>query len=255
MGVQFVQFSYDIGLAVLSVAIAILTVFTGLVMTTRLRDVRRWDAAIRIGFAGLALGGGFCATDAIAITAITAPVELHYDPLIAGLAALIAVTFAITALAGVAFDLLGRYTLPCATLFLGSGLAVTHHLGLAALRGDWQIGLGWFGVAGASLIAIETAGLALWFAFRKRGVLDTVLASVAVALAAASTHYLGMEGARFLPSASTVLAVQSSAPNWPVALMTAAVMYCLCTVSLLVFCALTFKPQIVARPLRLQAHG
>jgi hypothetical protein len=64
-----------------------------------------------------------------------------------------------------------------------------------------------------------------------------------------------MEGARFLPSASTVLAVQSSAPNWPVALMTAAVMYCLCTVSLLVFCALTFKPQIVARPLRLQAHG
>ncbi|HEY7645832.1 MAG TPA: MHYT domain-containing protein [Hyphomicrobiales bacterium] len=252
------QFSYDIGVAMLSVAIAILTVFTGLVMTTRLRDVRRRDAAIRIGLAGLALGGGFCATDAIAITAITAPVELHYDPLIAGLATLIAVLFAITALAGVGFDLLGRYTLPSATLFLGSGLAGTHHLGLAALQGDWQIGLGWLGAAGAGLIAIETAGLALWLAFRKRGVLDTVLASVAVALAAASTHYLGMEAVRFLPSAGTVLAVQNSAPNWPVALMTAAVMYCLCTVSLLVFCALTFKPRLVvkaARPLRLQAQG
>ena len=252
------QFSYDIGLAVLSVAVAILAVFTGLVMTTRLRDVRRWDAAIRIGFAGLAIGAGFCATDAIAIAAIIAPVELHYDPLIAGLAALIAVLFAITALAGVGFDLFGRYTLPSATLFLGSGLAGAHHLGLAALHGDWQIGLGWFGIAGASLIAIETAGLALWFAFRKRGVLDTVLASVAVALAAASTHYLGMEAVRFLPPAGTVLAVHNSAPNWHVALMTAAVMYCLCTVSLLVFCALTFKPQMVlkvTRPLQLQGHG
>jgi NO-binding membrane sensor protein with MHYT domain len=249
-----VQFSYDFGLAVLSVAIAILAAFTGLVMTTRLRSVRLSDAAIRIGFAGLALGGGFWATDAIAITAIAAPVDLRYDPLIAALAAIIAVLFATAALAVVGFNLFGRYTLPSATLFLGTGLTATHHLGLAALQGHWQIRLGWFGVTGASLVALETAAIALWFAFRERGVLDTVLASVVVALAAASTHYIGMEAVSFLPS-GTAQALHGTPPNWQVALVTAAVMYCLCSLSLLVFCILTFRrpvPVKTRRPLRLR---
>jgi NO-binding membrane sensor protein with MHYT domain len=252
-----VQFSYDFGLAALSVAIAILAAFTGLVMTTRLSGVSPRDAAIRIGFAGLALGGGFWATDAIAISAIAAPVELQYSPVIACLAAVIAVLFATGALALTGFDMFGRLTLPGAALFLATGLTATHRLGLAALQGRWQIGLGWFEVTGAGLIALETAAIALWFAFRQRGVLETVLASVLVALAAASAHYLGMDAVRLLPSSDAAAAMRGTAPNWPLGLATAAIVYCLCSLSLLVFCALTFKRPLAIRaapPLRLQPY-
>ena len=249
------QFTYDSGLAVLSIAIAIFGAFTSLVLTTRLRAVPHYEAGIRIALAGLSLGAGCWAMHAIAMTAIVAPVMPQHSLALAVMSAIVAALFASIALAVVGFSLFGRYSLPSAVLFLGCGFAATHYLGLVGLLGQGTVALWWPGLAGSIVFALEAAAIALWLAFRKRGVVDTVLGSLVLGLAAASMHYLGMAAVTFIPVGAADAHAGSAAPDGHLALSIAAGIYALCAISQLVFCIFTFSRPPAgspAAPMRLQ---
>ncbi len=72
-------FSYDSGFVVLSIAVAILGAFTGLVMMTGIKGVSHAQARLRICLGGLGIGGGVWSMHFIAMLAVKLPIPLSYD--------------------------------------------------------------------------------------------------------------------------------------------------------------------------------
>jgi NO-binding membrane sensor protein with MHYT domain len=240
---NMMDFTYDPGLVALSIAVAILGSFTGLVLTSGIRRVRGLEATLRLVLGAVGIGGGVWSMHFIAMLAVQLPIPLSYDIPVTLISAVAAVIFTAGAVWTVAYEKLGRASLPISAIVLGLGIATMHYLGMSAIRG---CGLAYskLGVAISVLIAIQAAGVALWFAFHKRGVLDTLLGSVALGLAIASMHYSGMEATRFVRGGTPFnLAEVLSEPLLAVAIATT--LYTVCSVCLIVYAILTF-----AKPMR-----
>jgi diguanylate cyclase len=242
-----VDFTYDQGLVALSIAVAILGSFTGLVMTTGIRSVSKAEARLRIVLGGVGIGGGIWSMHFISMLAVILPLKLSYDIVETGISAVIAVSFPVIALAIVSSRRFGAATLLLSALFLGSGIGGMHYLGMHAIRGSCVLLYSWIGVTVSVLIAVQASGVALWFTFRKRGVLDTFLGSVVLGLAIASMHYSGMEATRFLPTNGPVEALRLVLSENYLALAIAVTLYAVCGTCLLVFAVLVFRPRAPQR--------
>jgi NO-binding membrane sensor protein with MHYT domain len=242
-----VEFIYDEGLVALSIAVAMLGSFTGLVMTTGIRNVSGPEAKLRIILGGVGIGGGIWSMHFISMLAVILPIELSYDVAETATSAVIAVVFTATALAIVSSRRFGAMTLPLSALFLGSGIGGMHYLGMHAIRGGCVLLYSWTGVAISVAIAIQASGVALWFAFRDRGVLDTFLGSIVLGLAIASMHYSGMEATRFLPASSPGETLRLLLSENYLALAIAVTLYIVCGTCLLVFVVLVFRVKTPQR--------
>ncbi|WP_088342887.1 MULTISPECIES: MHYT domain-containing protein [Rhodomicrobium] len=234
-------FTHDSGLVALSIAIAILGAFTGLIVTSGLRGATGPGARLQVGLGGLSFGGGFWAMQMIGILAVIAPVETGYSLGIAMLSILIGMLFTSAALAVMAKRMFGRYTLTASVIFLGSGLEVMHIVGVSGLRGAFVLSLWWPAIAVSTVIAGQVAFLVLWFAFRNRGLLETAVASIALGLAAASMHFAGMQAVSFLPAGSPLVPVPAGSAQGQLAFIIALVAYAVCGMSIFAFTILTFK--------------
>jgi len=239
------DFTYNPGLVALSIAVAVLGSFTGLVMTTDLRRVGRLEAALRIVLGGLGVGGGIWSMHFIAMLAVKLPIKLSYDIPETVASAIVAVVFTSVALWIVAYNKFGKLTLPLSALLLGGGIASMHYLGMSAIRGCAMQYSG-IGVIISVGIAVQASAVALWFAFRQRGVIDTLLGSVALGLAIASMHYAGMEATRFVPL-QTVSDLRNVFTDAYLAVAVAVMLYSICGVCMVVFAILTFARRRPAR--------
>jgi NO-binding membrane sensor protein with MHYT domain len=244
------DFTYDTGLVALSVAAAILGSFTGLVLTTGVRQLRGAEAGLRILLGGLGVGGGIWSMHFIAMLAVMVPVRLTYSIPQTLISALIAVAFTTIALWTVAQRRLGSLSLPLSALFLGFGIVGMHYYGMSAIKGC-GIRYSLLGVGISVLIAIQASAVALWFAFRKRGVLDTLLGSVALGLAIAAMHYSGMEATRFLLAGDSDFRLEGGLNERLLAVTVGVTLYSVCSICLLVFAVLTFS----RRPARARLPG
>jgi NO-binding membrane sensor protein with MHYT domain len=176
----------------------------------------------------------------IAMLAVMLPVELSYDAPQTITSALIAISFTAIAFWIVATNRFGMATLPASAIFLGLGIGGMHYLGMYAIRGNCTITYSWLGVLVSVVLAIQASGVALWFAFRKRAVLDTLLGSVALGLAIALMHYSGMEATRFLPASEVTELPELLISEDYLALSIAITMYVICGLCLMVFSILTY---------------
>ena len=238
-----IEFTYDRSFVALSIGVAILGSFTGLVMTTGIRQASGTVANIRIVLGALGIGGGIWSMHFIAMLAVVLPVELSYDFTQTAISALIAVAFTAIALAIVARNRLGQATLPVSALFLGSGIGGMHYLGMSAIRGGCGIDYSWLGVFISIVIAIQASGVALWFAFRQRGVIDTLAGSVALGLAIALMHYSGMEATRFIATPAAAPFPELLISERYLALAIAVTIYTVCGMCLVVFSVLTYRGE------------
>jgi diguanylate cyclase len=239
------DFTYDTGLVVLSIAAAILGSFTGLVLTSGIHRVGNREAGLRIVLGGLGIGGGIWSMHFIAMLAVVLPIPLTYDIPLTVLSAGVATVFTATALWVVGTNRLGSFSLPVSALFLGLAIAGMHYLGMAAIRG---CGLRYtaLGVGVSVLIAIQASAVALWFTFRHRRVLDTLAGSAALGLAIASMHYTAMEATRFLPADLPGFELSQVLSEPLLALAIAVTLYSVCSVCLVVFAVLTFGRRSTA---------
>jgi NO-binding membrane sensor protein with MHYT domain len=236
-------FSYDSGFVILSIAVAILGAFTGLVMMTGIDGVSHTQARLRICLGGLGIGGGVWSMHFIAMLAVKLPIALSYDVTQTAISAFIAVFGTALALAIVSSQRFGNASLPLSALFLGLGIGGMHYLGMYAIPGNCIIQYSWLGVAISILIAIQASGVALWFVFRQRGVYDTFLGSVALGLAIALMHYSGMEATRFLPDETSAGVTGLLLSEKYMALAIAITLYTVCCVCLFVFSLLTLRKR------------
>lgn len=235
------DFTYDKGLVALSIAVAMLGSFTGLVMTTGIRNAGSGEVKLRIVLGGLGIGGGIWSMHFISMLAVILPIQLSYDIAETALSAVIAIIFTAIALATVSSRKFGYKTLPVSALFLGCGIGGMHYLGMHAIRSGCTLHYSWIGVGISVLIAIQASGVALWFAFRQRRVLDTFLGAMVLGLAIASMHYSGMEATRFLSASGPAEVLHMVLSENYLALAIAVTLYAVCGTCLLVFSLLVFR--------------
>jgi NO-binding membrane sensor protein with MHYT domain len=92
----------------------------------------------------------------------------------------------------------------------------------------------------AVAIAVQASAVALWFTFRQRGVVDTLLGAVALGLAIASMHYSAMEGTRFLPAANSAEIAHGALSKTQLAIGISFAIYGVCGLCIFVFAFRTF---------------
>lgn len=242
------EFTYDSGLVALSIAVAILGSFTGLVMTTGIKRVAPGEAMLRIALGGIGIGGGVWSMHFIAMLAVKLPIELSYDVIPTSISAAIAVLGTVVALAIVSSKRLGEASLPLSAVFLGLGVGGMHYLGMYAISGSCIIQYSWLGVMISVLIAIQASAVALWLAFRQRGVIDTFLGSITLGLTIALMHYSGMEATRFLPDDTSATLPALLLSEKYLALAITVTVYSVCSVCLIVFSFLTWRERRYSSP-------
>ena len=235
------EFAYNQSFVALSIGVAILGSFTGLVMTSGIRQGDISAAKLRIALGALGIGGGIWSMHFIAMLSIILPIELSYSLVPTIISAVIAISFTGAAFWIVGANRFGRATLPASALLLGLGIGGMHYLGMYAIEGSCTIVYSWLGIIISVVVAIQAAGVALWFAFRKRAVIDTLLGSVALGLAIAFMHYSAMESTQFIPATRASELPQLLISEDYLALSVAIMMYLVCGTCLMVFSILTYR--------------
>jgi signal transduction histidine kinase/ActR/RegA family two-component response regulator len=192
---------YQFALVAVSVLVAILASATALAMAGR---VATSNAAGRRWLAGgaLVMGIGIWAMHFIGMLAFRLPIPLGYDFRITLASLLIAIASSALALRQMRRPDLPPQRLAIGALLMGSGIALMHYTGMAAMRMDPGIVYDPRLVAASVAIAVAASGAAMWLSFQLRGSLPQVwlargAGAVVMGIAIAGMHYTGMEAAGF----------------------------------------------------------
>jgi NO-binding membrane sensor protein with MHYT domain len=238
--------SHSPSLVILSTTIAILGAFTASVMMSNIAALGIGEGRSRVAMASFALGGSIWATHFVGLLALSVPVNLAYKP--AFLAGSAAVALFGTSLAlfkpgpkGES-DQEGRYALAVATL--GITIAATNYLGLAAVAG-YGLRVSWFLALICVAVSIQAAGITVWFLYRKRGVLLTLVGSAFLGLCISAAHYLSIASTEGLDQ--TLLGVpqyEGAIPDRYLAWSATIVMYLICSICLCVFVIQQFREEL-----------
>jgi diguanylate cyclase (GGDEF)-like protein len=215
--------TYDSGLVVLSLLMAVLASYAALDLAGRVAASRGRAAAWWLAGGSVAMGIGIWSMHFIGMLAFRMPIEMSYDPALTLLSLLIAITSSLFALWIVCQNELSWPQLAAGTLILGSGVSSMHYVGMAAMRMKPGIQYNPLLFACSILIAIVASGAALWMAFRLRRKVKGVrrlraAAAVVMGLAIAGMHYTGMAAARF-PANSHCTAADAGVSNHWLALL------------------------------------
>lgn len=202
---------YNLQLVVVSVAIAVLASYTALDLAGRVNATQNRAQMGWLISGAAAMGTGIWSMHFIGMLAFRLPVLVHYD----FLTVLVSVFPAMIA-SGLALFLVSRPTLGWlrllgGSLFMGSGIASMHYLGMAAMHTSAVIHYDPQIVALSILIAIAVSFVGLYVVFQLREeatphqTWKKLLAAIIMGTAIPTMHYTGMAAACFMPMPNTVL--------------------------------------------------
>jgi NO-binding membrane sensor protein with MHYT domain len=227
--------TYDPILIALSVGIAILGSYTGLHLAAGIAAAGGAKRKAMLAGAAITIGGGIWAMHFIGMLAVSLPVTIQYDVF----ATLLSVLMSIL-MTGLGLTIAGLATSPLlrfvgSGVLMGSGIAIMHYVGMAAIRGGCTISYAPVLVGASVVVAILSAILALWLAFNLAGWRQTLAASVALGVAISGMHYTAMAAASFLPADALVaLSAPAMSPSL-LASIVALAAFLLCGGTLLTF--------------------
>ncbi len=189
---------YDPILVLLSVFVAILGSLTGVAVTFGYDGSTVHLSPKSLVRGAAIIGGSIWSMHFIAMLAVKFPVPIDYNSTETLLSLAVAILFT-----GIGFTLastkaLGPLKIPVAAVIMGSGIGAMHYLGMYAVTGC-GITYDYNWVAASLGVAIVASGVALWFAFRKRGAIETLFGGVVLGLAIAGMHYTAMYATSFYP--------------------------------------------------------
>ena len=196
--------TYDPLLIALSIVIAIVGAYAGLQLAQRLRSKSGVPRKVLLSTAALTIGGGIWSMHFVGMLALSLPVTINYDVLLTLVSALVSIL--VTGL-GLFVASYGALTLPrlaLAGLLMGLGISCMHYIGMAAVRANCVISYNATLVIASVLIGIAASALALWLAFRRRTLSQTLLGATVLGLAIAGMHYTAMAAATLLPAEALV---------------------------------------------------
>ncbi|BBC23868.1 response regulator [Pseudanabaena sp. ABRG5-3] len=196
---------YNLGLVLLSIAIAIFTSYMAFLMGQFAEPVTSKKLrSLLLSLSGLAMGVGIWSMHFIGMLGFNLPCGISYKPWITILSMLPAVAASVYAMHFISrpqpsFQIL----LGGGTLF-GLGIGAMHYAGMAAMQLDGVIRYEPRLFILSVMVAISFATLALWVRFYIDRLLTVasgyalMISAIAMGLATSAMHYLGMTSARFL---------------------------------------------------------
>ncbi len=199
--------SYIPLLVILSYVIATLGSFTGLRLSTDIRDAKSQKTKKLLHWGGsFAFGSGIWSMHFIGMLAYKMDMAMSYDPVLTVLSMIVAVVIAYGVLAIIGSPRLNLLWITAGALLLGSAICAMHYTGMAAIKMDADLryipslfGWSYFIAAVASL-----AALLIVFVLGRRGegvqkLLWQIFAAMVMGAAICGMHYMGMEAAVFIP--------------------------------------------------------
>ena len=198
--------TFDLLLVAVSYVIAVFGSYTALQLAGQVTDLRDATNKVWLGGAAIALGGGaIWSMHFIGMLAYKMPLPVSYDVTLTLLSMVLAIGFTGFGL----YMVIRRESLSIPVLLgsgvvMGSGVAVMHYTGMAAMRfaavpsHDDAI------VAISLVIAIVASTAALWIAFTLRKGWQKFVAAFVMGAAVCGMHYTAMSGYSFTPTGQSV---------------------------------------------------
>ena len=200
--------SYNDGLVALSVALAICASFAALDLAGRVTSTHGRTRAVWLGAGAGAMGLGIWSMHYIGMLALNLPMPVYYHLPTVLFSLLAAIVASAVALLVVSQPKMGALQEVAGSIFMGSGIAAMHYIGMAAMRCSAVIVYDRKIVAFSLLLAVVTSFIALVLSFRVRNEQKISRRKIVSALVMGSAipvmHYSGMWAATFYPSADAI---------------------------------------------------
>jgi diguanylate cyclase (GGDEF)-like protein/PAS domain S-box-containing protein len=238
--------SYDYRLVALSVVLAVFAAYTTLDLGGRVTAAKGGARLCWLTGGATAMGVGIWAMHYIGMLAFSLPVPVLYDYPTVVLSLVAAVAASAVGLFTVSRERLGAFNLMLGSTAMGSGIAVMHYTGMAAMRLPAAMHYDLGRVAFSVFLAIGISLTALIFCFRERQELRVgvkALSALILGSAIPLMHYTGMWAVRFYPSSApmeTAHAIRISAMGISVISISSVVI-------LVLTMATAFADRLVAR--------
>ncbi|WP_218892037.1 putative bifunctional diguanylate cyclase/phosphodiesterase [Granulicella arctica] len=191
----------------LSLIVATLASYATLDLVARIRliDVSGKKRFYWLLGGAAAMGMGIWSMHFIGMLALQMPMQMEYDPWLTGASLLIGICISYFALHVTTRNSLTTCYLFLGGLLMGTGIAAMHYTGMAAMRVHPAIHYRPLLVILSLFIAFVFSWMALWIAVKfqhqRQIILKRCGMSIAMGLAIAGMHYVGMSAAIFPPGA------------------------------------------------------
>ncbi|WP_227268535.1 MHYT domain-containing protein [Roseobacter weihaiensis] len=190
------QHGHDHYLVVASLAIALMSGFTGLSLTqgaSRMSIARR---KLVVSMSAIALGSGIWSMHFVAMLGMTLPVQFYYDALITLISAFVAILLTGIALLLVHFGTRTGLRITLAGICLAAGILAMHYIGMSGIQGVRPI----YSAAGlgiAILAAFVLCIASFWISYGGRENRNILIGTLGFGVAVVSVHFVAMAGTHF----------------------------------------------------------
>jgi len=186
--------THDTTLVALSILIATAASYTALDLAGRIRASSGWACHAWLATSAVAMGGGIWSMHFVAMLAFSMPgMDVSYDVPLTALSLIVAILVTGIGLHAVSREKATPKILLFSGCFVGLGIVAMHYTGMAAMRMGAHVDYDTLWVAISVLIALGAATVALWLAFQNTGLVQKLVAAVAMGLAISGMHYSGMQ--------------------------------------------------------------
>ncbi len=158
--------SYSYELVALSILIAIAASYAALDLAGRVTSARGRARLLWLNGGALAMGLGIWSMHYIGMLALQLPVPVSYNWPTVALSLLAAVHASGVALYVVSRSKMGIFRASVGSIFMGSGIAGMHYIGMAAMRMPANCRYSPALVALSTIVAVVISFIALWLTFR-----------------------------------------------------------------------------------------
>lgn len=198
--------SHEPWLVILSLAVAIQGAYVGLSMAVQVRLAVGLRQRLLLAGAAISLAVAIWAMHFVGMLAARLPFPVDYlvfPTLLSFLVCVLVVGVAVFAVSGG-----GKGRLAASAVFMGSGIATMHYIGMSALHASAHMDHDLFHVVASVAVGIAASGLAVWLAGGRGGRPPLFLSAAALGLAITGMHYTAMAGLTLMP-------FETSAPGAP----------------------------------------
>src|SRR5882672_5011937 len=159
---------YDWRLVALSVVIAVFASYAALDLAGRVTASHRRTRLLWLIGGATAMGLGIWSMHYIGMLAFRMPMKMFYDPPTVLLSLLAAIAASAVALFTVSRERMAGWQAIVGSLFMGSGIAAMHYIGMAAMRLPARVQYDPWLVLASILLAVVISLVALLLAFKVR---------------------------------------------------------------------------------------
>src|SRR5271155_5767708 len=197
--------TYDYRLVALSIVIAVMASYAALDLGGRVTSARGQARYLWLSGGATAMGIGIWSMHYVGMLAFHLPVPTEYDWPTVLLSLLAAIFASAVALFVVSREQMGLFRAVIGSIFMGSGIAGMHYIGMSAMRLHAVCHYSRVIVVISVALAMVISLVALWLTFYFRGGTKSggwrkALSAMLMGAAIPVMHYTGMAAARFTPA-------------------------------------------------------